>query len=130
MAVKKQNYGIKFPFTINNDKGIFVDVNEKYDDKISSEIAHVILTPKNTRIRMPEFGTNLIKYLFDANDDMMWENIKSEIREAVGKYVPNASIDDVNILMKEDDSETAFVDIEYSVLKGNTQTNNRMVIKL
>lgn len=129
MGIKKQFYGIKFPFTINNEEGKFLDLNENLNDKVSSEIAHVILTPKNTRIRMPEFGTDLIKYIFEMNDDITWGNIKEEIKESVSKYVPGATINDINVIMREDDNST-FVDIDYSVLKGKTSVNNRMVIKL
>ena len=78
---------------------------------------------------MPEFGTDLIKYIFEMNDDITWGNIKEEIKESVSKYVPGATINDINVIMREDDNST-FVDIDYSVLKGKTSVNNRMVIKL
>ena len=72
-TIKKQYYGIKFPFTDRNMEGFFVDLNSTIQDKVASEIAHVILTPKGTRLRRPEFGTDLLKYVFEPNDDMSWE---------------------------------------------------------
>ena len=64
MAGIKQYYGIKFPFTSNNLDGFFLDMNERVEDKIASEILHVILTPKRSRIRKPDFGTDLAKFIF------------------------------------------------------------------
>ena len=82
MSIVKQYYGIKYPFTINNDSGLFIDLNETKDDDILSQILHVIMTRKNTRIKMPDFGTDLIKYIFELNDESTWSNIKSEIIES------------------------------------------------
>ena len=79
---RKQYYGIKFPFTSNNLDGFFLDLNEEVRDKVASELLHVILTPKRSRIRKPDFGTNLIKFVFNENDEMSWEEIKSEASEA------------------------------------------------
>ena len=52
MANRKQYYGIKYPFTANNLDGFFLDLNEEPVDKVASEILHVILTPKRSRIIM------------------------------------------------------------------------------
>ena len=79
MANRKQYYGIKFPFTANNLDGFFLDLNERIEDKVASEILHTIMTPKRSRIRKPEFGTDLAKYIFEPSDELTWENVKSEV---------------------------------------------------
>jgi len=129
-TIKKQYYGIKFPFTANNLTGFFIDLNKEYEDKIASEIAHVLLTPKKTRIRMPDFGTNLIKYIFEPNDSQSWEKILSEVKTSISKYVPLATLDDLQIIVSEEDPNNIFLDLKYSVQKGNKIENNRMAIKL
>lgn len=128
--IKKQYYGIKFPFTILNRNGFFVDLNNDYDDKVASEIAHVILTQKGTRLKKPDFGTDLIKYIFDPNDSTEWNTIESEIRSAVKQYVGNASIQKVDIQRPEGEDNSLYLDITYTVKKGNVEENNRAVIKL
>lgn len=130
MAIKTQYYGIKFPFTVNNEDGLFIDLNNNIDEKVGSEIAHVILTPKGTRIMKPDFGTDLIKYLFNPNDNSTWGSVEEEIKENVSKYVPNASIDSVNVVKDEENDNAVYVDIKYGVKRGVTVENNRMVIKL
>lgn len=129
MAIKTQYFNIKYPFTHNNEDGFFIDLNRDLNDKVGSEIAHVILTPKRTRIRMPDFGTDLIKYIFNPNDTLSWGEVEEEIKTNVSKYVNNVSINKVNVV-KSDNDNAVYVDISYDVLKGSVKDNNRMVIKL
>lgn len=131
MASKnKQYYGVKFPFTDNNLDGHFIDLNENLDDKVASEILHVILTPKRTRLRRPDFGTDLIKFIFEPDDSITWDAVSKEVSESVSKYVRNAGIDNVAVVYGEDDPNAVYLDIRYSVKRGNIIENKRMAVKL
>lgn len=130
MAFKRQYHGIKFPFTSNNDDGLFIDLNANSNENICSQIAHIILTPKNTRVRMPDFGTDLIKYIFSMNDEMEWENVQEEIIGSVNKYLNGASITNVKIIRNENDDNSVFVSIDYAVKKGEVTEANKMMIKI
>lgn len=127
---RKQYYGIKYPFTANNLDGFFLDLNEEVKDKVASEILHVILTPKRSRLRNPEFGTDLIKYVFEPNDEITWDKVESEATEAVSKYVANTKLNSINVVAGEQNPRAVYLDLRYSVIKGNTEENNRMVVKL
>ena len=130
MGVINKHYGIKFPFTIRNNDNVFLDLNNNLHEKVASEIAHVILTPKKTRLRMPDFGTDLIRYIFSPNDELSWGDIESEIRAAVNKYVPEGVLEKVEVFQSENDDNTILLSVNFGVKKGNTIENNRMVIKL
>lgn len=127
MGKVKQYYDIKFPFTNNNNSGFFIDLNETLVDAKESEILHVLLTPKKTRIRQPDFGTDLIKYIFEPNDDMSWGEIHSEITKNVAKYVSDVEVNKVEVKRLEND---LFVSIIYKVYMGNKVENKEMVVKL
>jgi phage baseplate assembly protein W len=79
---------------------------------------------------MPDFGTDLINYIFEMNDEKEWPRVKSEIQENVSKYVPRVSINDVRVLREEGDDNTLLLDLDYSVKAGLTEENNRVVLKL
>ena len=128
--MKKQMYGIKYPFTIQNLNNIFMDLNTNPDDKLLSEILHVILTPKGQRIRMPNFGTNLIKYIFEPNDQSSWDNVKNEITNSVSTFVPNAKLVNIDVLQDEADDNRILLKIEYSVSKGNSVENNKVIVEI
>ena len=131
MSNIKQYYDIKFPFTSNNNDGFFLDLNKGINDKILSEILHVIMTRKNTRLRMPDFGTDLTKYIFEPNDSETWNSIKSEIKKAVSTYVPMASINDIKVYRDENGEDNSiFVNIDYNVKKGVSEENNNVTVKI
>ena len=130
MSNRKQYYGIKFPFTANNLDGFFLDLNEKIEDKVASEILHVILTPKRSRIRKPEFGTNLAKFIFEPNDELSWESVKSEVMESVSAYVANVNLTNIEVVTPDEDPHSIYLDLRYTVKKGNKEENSRMVVKL
>ena len=130
MIDRKQYYGIKFPFTANNLDGFFLDLNEKMEDKVASEILHVILTPKRTRIRKPEFGTDLAKYIFEPSDEMTWDKVKEEVLKSVSTYVANTTLTDIAVVTPDEDPHSIYLDLRYVVKKGNKEENNRMVVKL
>lgn len=126
-TIRKQYFGIKFPFNSDNLNGFFLDLNLDLKDKVVSEIAHVILTPKGSRLRKPEFGTNLAKFIFDQNDNVSWEQVKKEAVEAVGKYVKDAELEDLKVV---NENNSFFLDMYYKIKKGMKEENNRVVIKL
>lgn len=128
--IRKQYRGIKFPFTSNNLRGFFLDLNDSLEDKVISEILHVILTPKGTRIRMPEFGTNLAKYIFEPNDEITWDNVKNETINSVKRYVDNTELTSIDVLMKDDDDNKIFLVLAYSVIRGKNIENNKAIIEL
>lgn len=91
---------------------------------------HVIFTPKGQKIRDPEFGTDLIKFIFENNDSASWEGIKNEVASVVNKYTTNITLNDINVLKGEDDPSEVFVRIDYSVKEGNKETKDSVIAKL
>jgi phage baseplate assembly protein W len=127
---KKQYFGLKYPFTAQDFENYFVDLNSTMKDKVRSQLMHVIFTPKGQRIRDPEFGTDLIRYIFEQNDTSSWTSVKNEVSEAVQRYVNNITVKDINIVQSEDDRSEIFVRIDYSVKEGNKITNDSIIAKI
>ncbi len=125
----RQNYGIKYPFTYDNEEQVYLDLNETYEQSIQAQILHVIFTPKKQKIRDPEFGSDLVKYLYDPSDSTTFDKIKSQIRSDISARVPNVTFDDMQIIDSVDD-HTKIVSILYTITKGNVQTQNNVAIKI
>lgn len=128
--MKEQKYGIHYPFTFENNGNYFIDLNDSQSNSIMSEILHVILTPKGQRVRMPNFGTDLIKYIYEPNDEQSWDNIKNEISNSVSLFVPNASLKDIRVIENQDQDNKLSLYVEYSVKKGNETENNKVLVDL
>jgi len=125
-----QKYGIKYPFTSDNDDGHFLDLNETLAEGIKSQVLHVIFTPKGQKLRDPEFGTDLIKYIFSPKDEMAFSDIKSEITSQINKYVPQVEFRDVNVYTTDNDDNTIIVSVEYGVRNGNKMEITTVAVKL
>ena len=84
---KTQKYGIKYPFTLDNEDGFYVDLNKTISDGVKSQLLHLIFTPKGQKLRDPNFGTDLIKFIFEPKDSNTLNMLKTEIASQVKKYI-------------------------------------------
>ena len=126
----KQYYGVKYPFTCEGFQNFYADVNSSLMDKVRSQVMHVIFTPKGQRLRKPEFGTDLIKHIFEPNDSVSWEAIKNEVMESVKRWVDNVSINDIQVVQSEGEDGEGFVRIDYSVREGNKVVNDTIITSI
>jgi phage baseplate assembly protein W len=112
MAEKHIN--INFPFK-DSVKGFFLDLNKTDEKAIKADLMHLILTNKGERFYNPEFGTNLKRYIFEPNDGFTFSQIKEEIIEAVKKYLPNLTVNEVLVDPVEESDYAARIRIDYTI---------------
>lgn len=126
----KQFYGIKYPLSEESEKLTFFDMNESMIDGVKSKLLHLILTPKGQRLRHPEFGTDLIKFIFESNDNTTWGLIKEEINKQVSLYIPEIIFEDINIHHNLEESNSVYVEVDYSVNDNGRTVKNKALVKL
>jgi phage baseplate assembly protein W len=126
----KQFYGIKYPLSEESEKLTFFDMNESMIDGVKSKLLHLILTPKGQRLRHPEFGTDLIKFIFESNDNTTWDLIKEEINKQVSLYIPEIIFEDINIHHNLEESNSVYVEVDYSVNDNGRTVKNKALVKL
>lgn len=124
----KQYYNIRYPFSNNNLENLYLDLNETYTDSIKSQVLHVLFTPKGQRLRNPDFGTDLIKYIFQQNDEMTESELKASLTGDIGKYVSGVQFEDISFNRDEDNS--LIVIVHYSVVKGTKKEISSVAIKI
>ena len=103
-----------------------MDNNE--EEGVKSRIFHIVFTPKGQRLRQPEFGTNLIKYIFDPNDSTTLDAIKEEIQTPIKKYISNVEFNDVSVY--EDGDNGKIVSLDYTVKRGNVGIKNNIMVSI
>ena len=101
---KIQSINIKFPLEDNNDNSFF-QMSKITKDAVRSNLLLLLLTQKGERYYMPDYGTNLLKYLFEPNDNITETDVISELKETVSKYLPYVIIDDVIINLGVDNNQ-------------------------
>lgn len=128
--VKNRQFGIKYPFTRESIERTYVDMNTSQEDSVKSRVIHTVLTPKGQRIRMPNFGTNLVKFIFEPNDELTMSGIKDEISSAISRYVPEVIFKDITITKPNDNDNAIVVIIEYDIQKGNETITTQVAVNL
>lgn len=115
---KTQHYGIKFPIQIVSEEGKCLDLNLTKAQMIKSQIMHVLFTPIGQRIRQPNFGTNLIQFLFNPNENETFSDVMVTLKQMIKKWVPDCSLE--NILIYETDNGLGLnAQIRYSVIEDD-----------
>lgn len=128
--MSQQFYGIKYPFTEDSEKISFFDLNESKEDSFRSMLLHIILTPKGQRLRHPDFGTDLIKFIYENNTEITWDLIKSEIQKQVNLYLPEVIFNDINILHNTEEDHSIYIEVDYGVEQYGEIKRNKTVVKL
>ena len=95
MALDK-TYGIKFPFR-ESKRGKYLSLTETVAQEIRTDLLHLILTRKGSRYYLPDFGTRIYEFIFEPMDGPTFDAIKSDIRDAVDKYIPNLLMNEIKI---------------------------------
>ena len=127
---KKQQFGIKYPFTSEGFEHYYVDTNSTLKDKVRSQLMHIVFTPKGRRLRLPQFGTDLIKFIFEPNESITWEAVKEEVTDSVKMWASNIIVNDIQVVKNEEDESEIYVRLDYSVSDGNKITNDSIVVQV
>lgn len=89
---------------------------------IDQSIKTILSTYPGERIMLPEFGSRFKELLFDPMDEDTIDNMEYEIKEALDRWEPRISVDEVTI--EEDlNKQTYNILIGYTILEtGNIVT--------
>ena len=127
--IKKQYFDFKYPFTNDCMEKYEFDLNNNQRERVASDLLHLIFTPKGQRLRLPDYGTNLIQYIFEPNDESIWPEVKQEIQDTVRKWIYGVDLDDIQVMASEDGTEI-YVRVDYSVTEGNLTYNNSIAVEI
>ena len=120
---------INFPFK-NSNKGFFLDLNSDDNAAIKADLLHLILTRKGQRLYNPEFGTDLLKFIFEPEDTMSLNNIKSEITSVVKKYLPKLQITSIDVVQSQESEYAAVITINYTITDDVFTTSDIVIINI
>ena len=106
--------GVALPF---NAPGVFNSVYSTRD-QIKYNLINLILTSKGERIENPNFGTILKQQLFEPITDETFPLIKNSIVTAVDQYLPEITVNFIDLVPFEDENTLA-VTMDYTILLSN-----------
>jgi phage baseplate assembly protein W len=127
MAEKYIN--IQFPFK-DSTEGFLVELTKDDNRAVKSDLMHLILTKRGERLYSPEFGTNLIRFIFEPNDGLTQSEITAEIKQTVKRYLPNLQINKVETTYSDENEYTATVRIDFTITEDVFETTDFVIINL
>lgn len=123
-----KSINIKFPFQ-DSVKGFFMDMSEDDSSAIKNDLIHLLLTEKGERYYLPNFGTNLRKYIFEPNDSITYADMKQELNDTIKEYLPNLNITQILVQNKENSEYAATVRLDYVITEGVFETKDYVLLE-
>jgi phage baseplate assembly protein W len=120
---------INFPFKDSN-QGFFLDLTSTDNQAVKADLLHLLLTRKGQRLYLPDFGTDLLKFIFEPEDGITFEAIKTDISNEIQKYLPNLQMDELLIEQSPDSEYAVVVTLQYTITDGVFETSDILTINL
>jgi len=117
---------IDFPFK-DSPKGFYLNLNQTDRDAIRADLLHLLLTNKGERLYLPDFGSDLRKYIFEPNDEITHEEIKNSLNETISKYIPNLVVNSINF-RNDEIQELIIVELTYTVTDGTFKSTDTVTL--
>lgn len=105
---------ISYPFK-DSPKGFFLDLTSDDQRAVKSDLLYLLLSRKGQRYYNPDFGTDLMKFIFEPNDTLTLNDVKEEISNSVNKYIPNLTITNLSVTPSDDSDYAAVVRLDYTI---------------
>lgn len=117
--------GISFPPRVGPDGRVAWSAGEL---NVREAIRIVLMTEKNERLRLPEFGGSLTRFLFEPNTVTTRHLIQERIAQELAKWEPRVQVESVAVDADETDPEAAIATITYKLVA--TRVRERVSLKV
>ena len=123
---KTRYINIDFPFRDSSD-GSYFKMNKTDKDAIRADLLHLLLTNKGERLYLPEFGSDLKKFIFEPNDEITHEQIKDNLNQTIIRFIPNLLINDISF-RNDTIEELIIVELTYTVTEGTFTSTDTITL--
>jgi phage baseplate assembly protein W len=123
---KTRYINIDFPFRDSNN-GFYFQMNKSDKDAIRADLLHLLLTNKGERLYLPDFGSDLKKFIFEPNDSITHEQIRENLNDSIKLYIPNLIVNDISF-RNDDIEELIIVELTYTVTEGTFTSTDTVTL--
>jgi phage baseplate assembly protein W len=105
--------GISFPPRVGADGRV---VWSEGEENVREAIRIILLTEERERLRLPEFGGGLGRFLFEPNTVTTRRLIEDRITKALAAWEPRIRLEAIDIEPDPDDPQAAIATIQYKLV--------------
>tara|TARA_B100001564_G_C20184562_1_gene465570 strand:+ start:39 stop:446 length:408 start_codon:yes stop_codon:yes gene_type:complete len=110
--------GLSFPLGFVGDR--FFNRTKTIEEQAEHNLRNLLLTNIGERVNQPEFGSRLLSVVFEFKDDTLIEEV---INEAVDKWLPYITINEVVTVVDATNPNRLNVSIDFSVATAPDATD-------
>ena len=114
-----QPKGIGISVLYSNTPSVFNSTTNT-KDQIKSNLINYVLTNKGERLYDPNFGGDVRRAIFEANDDRNFDTIAARLESEILAYVPNIILQSI-LIQRSPDTNTVTLSINYQLNQENQQ---------
>ena len=104
--------GISFPPRIGPDGRLAYSTGA---DNVRESIRVILITDRQERIMLPQFGGGLTRYLFQPNTPATHRLIQESITQSLARWEPRVELESVRVVADPDDNRAAVATLHYRV---------------
>ncbi len=124
-AARLYGKGMAFPPRVGPDGRIAWSEGE---DNIRESMRVILMTEPGERLRLPQFGAGLGRFLFEPNLVATHTLIRERIKDALARWEPRISVESVEVIADRVDPQSAIATITYRLVA--TQTLERVSLSV
>lgn len=88
---------------------------------VREAIRIILLTEQHERLRLPDFGGSLSRFLFEPNTVTTRHLIQDRIKRELAQWEPRITVESVNVEPDESDQQSAIATITYKLVATNVR---------
>ena len=109
--------GLSLPIQISN---VAFKQNYTEIEQLKTNIKNLLLTKRGERLMNPLFGTGVETVLFEPITDQFEDKVQEIITNSVEKYIPNVSIEEINVDMSNENKDKNLINISLKFRSRST----------
>lgn len=105
--------GIAFPLRLTPEGRLARSAGEA---NVRESIRILLLTAQGERLRRPDYGAGLERFLFEPNTTTTWRAIEETIRRQLAKWEPRVQVESIKVSADPSDPEAAVAELNFTLV--------------
>ncbi len=105
--------GVAFPLRLTPEGRLAWSEGEA---NVRESIRILLLTAQGERLRRPDYGAGLERFLFEPNVPTTWRAIEESIRRQLARWEPRVQVEAIQVAAVPNDAEAALAELSFTLV--------------